>query len=723
MIRLKKIVLRNWCQHEHLEVAFGTVTAILGPIGSGKTNLINAVVFALTGEIRDADNKQSNVRQAAGGAPSDVYLEFDTDGAACDIRRSVTSSSVRLRVGEEVYKSSAEVKKALASLLRLDANLVKDYLFVRQWGMFDFLSQTDAVRQRTFAALFGLERAERLWALLGDYKLPDVQLSVNEPAVRAELAELAQAQASDERRKLELEASCLREDVRVFLQRRVQDYGRFARESEELHRRRQAVAIEQASAATFADALAQRDLWLEEAKSRYARVQGAAQRYASATAEVQAWSRMAHGLAADRQALAQLEQELAALASRRPASPDLFLGEAEEALARTSLQQFRADLHVAQHELRGLLGLGGAARCPTCGSEVDQAAIAARTPKLREAEAAAVSRICDLERRLSITESHRKSLALFESALAAKTAAVDARRQALASVAEVKAPAHDLPVLGESAREENAARACIDELERQRVAILADRGSALERAKIHAESAAALEASLAGLTPSTPEEYAEAVRVLAQDSGAAMELRAAVQQLAVWKQRIVAAEAMLAKAAEERKRFERVAGVRSRLAALRDVFHREKAPAVLAKEAMTSMASGIDQILEASGARFSISHVEDLTSANPLTFHLAFPDGSVQPAGRLSGGQKVLLALAFRLTLTRMFTDNLGLLCLDEPTAGLNASNIDDVGLLFSQLRSDGRAKGMQIVLVTHDASLARFCDQVVDLASAQGNR
>ena len=50
-MHLKRIELTNYRQHRQLDVDFsGNLIAVLGPNGCGKSNLIGAIQFALTGE-------------------------------------------------------------------------------------------------------------------------------------------------------------------------------------------------------------------------------------------------------------------------------------------------------------------------------------------------------------------------------------------------------------------------------------------------------------------------------------------------------------------------------------------------------------------------------------------------------------------------------------------------------------------------------------------------
>jgi ABC-type nitrate/sulfonate/bicarbonate transport system ATPase subunit len=86
-----------------------------------------------------------------------------------------------------------------------------------------------------------------------------------------------------------------------------------------------------------------------------------------------------------------------------------------------------------------------------------------------------------------------------------------------------------------------------------------------------------------------------------------------------------------------------------------------------------------------------------------LAFVADFGDGRQHPALRLSGGQKVVLALAFRVAVLGQLAAGVGLLCLDEPTAGLSRQSLTCVEVALDRLRALSSSTGLQVILVTHE--------------------
>jgi exonuclease SbcC len=142
---------------------------------------------------------------------------------------------------------------------------------------------------------------------------------------------------------------------------------------------------------------------------------------------------------------------------------------------------------------------------------------------------------------------------------------------------------------------------------------------------------------------------------------------------------------------------------------MRHILHRDSLPRVVAQNNLEAMQDEINDLLDRFESPFSV--VADAG----LSFIATFKDGRAVPAGRLSGGEKVLLAMAFRVAVNAMFVGELGLLCLDEPTAGLDEGNLNCMRVALERLKELSTARGLQVIMITHERSLPCF-DKVIDL-------
>ena len=95
-MKLHRLRLINFRQHADTEIAFGDgITGIIGPNGSGKTSLLEAIAWAIHGNPAARGDKDSirNLRAKA-RAPMRVELEFSLGAHTYRIVRSLNSAEL-----------------------------------------------------------------------------------------------------------------------------------------------------------------------------------------------------------------------------------------------------------------------------------------------------------------------------------------------------------------------------------------------------------------------------------------------------------------------------------------------------------------------------------------------------------------------------------------------------------------------------------------------------
>ena len=140
------------------------------------------------------------------------------------------------------------------------------------------------------------------------------------------------------------------------------------------------------------------------------------------------------------------------------------------------------------------------------------------------------------------------------------------------------------------------------------------------------------------------------------------------------------------------------------------MLHKDAAPRFVAQKNLQRLQVNINDCLALFDAPYRVE------ADDGLSFIARFTNGTKQPAERLSEGQKVILALSFRLSLNLLFADNIGALYLDEPTAYLDEHHIRGFEPVLSQLRGFSASRGLQCFIVTHEKDLAPLFDRVVQL-------
>jgi exonuclease SbcC len=218
----------------------------------------------------------------------------------------------------------------------------------------------------------------------------------------------------------------------------------------------------------------------------------------------------------------------------------------------------------------------------------------------------------------------------------------------------------------------------------------------------YSEEAAALTA--------TQEDADEARDKLAQHRAAELEVHAKEALLETYDEQLETRQHELDRLERILERSENARHWVSVLQGARDVLHRGNLPRIVHHNALTRMESGINEILD------QFEQPWYVTTADDLSYVAHFRNGTVMPASGLSGGQQVLLALAFRWVLNSLFASQIGMMVLDEPTAGLDERHLDLLEIALQKLGEQARSVGYQVIIITHQLTLERVIDQSIKL-------
>ena len=707
---IKRIRLQNFGPHPHLDLSLSHgLVGIVGPNGCGKSTVVDAAYAAITGDFsRFAGLKEDNIYAAAEeGAPSSVTVVFEHNDAEIIVQRRLDNSSCRLEApGTAPLTKVADIEAFMDGLLGVSRKVLDRFVFVRQWEMFSFLTDTPGERARIYQQLYGLDKADEIYQALTEHLKNDIEISVPDAGMvdqqRQRLedakAEIAEAAAEAAR----LRADVLSDSVEAQL-RGVVDAFRRRRELDtqlnEVHKRAVAAAGEARAAEDLAATLQ------KEAADAAAAAEAAATRAAQAQAQLKQLAEAA--AAAERRR--QLKEELAELRrkeaeERPPAHPDID----RTAALREQLGEITAEAARARRTLETFAG-GKVVRCPTCGTPVTSLhdhlqALQRDLPQLEQ-------QALELRRRIEAAEKSAREQADYDRRQAQIAARLTHVREQLAAIPQpvIEGDAQELRrIVDEHRRAAAAAREASDryaEAVRQHSGAVARKEALEERCREMRNELASI--SVTERDANTADERL-AVHAEARLQLAAVEARAAAVQkeAASLEQQIARAEQIIARSRRLRRYAERVAVLRD------EVFHRQKLPQYVSQVMLARLAAAINDNLAHFGDPFRVEAGEGLS----LSVHL--PGLPPLPAERLSGGQKSVLAIAFRTALSSLSGRDVGMLALDEPTAGMDDRNISCLAEALSvwALRLRGRR---QVLLITHAAELRGAFDQVVELGKA----
>jgi exonuclease SbcC len=149
------------------------LVGIVGPIGSGKSSILDAIAFALYGKTPSvARGTKALIHQRADDAA--VALRFEVDGQVWEVqrmlRRKGQSQHALYRLEEdapdadkiEQVVQEGEVNSRIADLLGLDFDAFGRSVLLAQGRFADFLTAPPRERDKVLKGVFGYDRVDRM---------------------------------------------------------------------------------------------------------------------------------------------------------------------------------------------------------------------------------------------------------------------------------------------------------------------------------------------------------------------------------------------------------------------------------------------------------------------------------------------------------------------------------------------------------------------------------
>ena len=748
---LKRIYLRNYRVYEDeldLEIPPGLV-GIYGANGSGKSYLVESVLFALWGRTRTTIG---DVRTTGVGGDCVAEVQFEHEGHLYAVRRTVSGVNATVRAsayadGQQLAEGVRDTSRYVHSILGMDDAAFRSSVFAEQKQLAAFSNQRPQQRKDLVLKLLGVmpldtarddarrdaraarERLESLTAVLPP--LDDLRHAAEDAAAAADAGEVdaagEQAAAAGARERLAAAQAALEE-------------------IEELRRSFDAVVADGKAAKAERDGALRRVAQLEEELAGLA----------EAGARLAAIATSADGLAEAEAELARLRAVATAAAAvaraevpEAGAPPDEAGCEsarrrAEEESNRLAgvdgeLAAARADLDRARRTAASSTSLSGEEACPLCGQALGDAFGQVREHRAAEV-AASEERVAGLEaRRASLVpgaeqaraeadssvallatarraweaaEQARARRSAAESALAEAEAAlgrafrageveemsalVDERRASAKEAARLRAHLERRPLL---VTQHDAERVRLEEAE-QRLEELRARARALDfHPEAHAEARARREAASVA---------AESAAKLAHDARVAAERARVTAEAAA--RRLADAEAQHARLADLREESRHLGRVADLLHAFRGSVVGTVGPR-LAVHAAELFAELTDREY-------------DQLELDPDTYEIQIRDrGRAHGMQRFSGSETDLANLAVRVAISEhvrlLSGGSVGLLVLDEVFGPLDEDR--KARMLGALERLRGRFR--QVLVVTHDDAIKAELPHAIEVVKLPGRR
>jgi len=195
----------------------------------------------------------------------------------------------------------------------------------------------------------------------------------------------------------------------------------------------------------------------------------------------------------------------------------------------------------------------------------------------------------------------------------------------------------------------------------------------------------------------------------AQLTGAITQVKASIATLEVTKAKLIESK-------------EAQAGRVSRMAVLeaaREWFHYNNGPSVIINNLLDEITIAVNDFLEKFDSLFSV-----VPNYESMSFNYYYHDPDIPTAdplphcSEMSGGEKVVLAVAFRLATYAMFAQRVGILVLDEPSVYLDSKNVGKLGTLLYNIKSLAKNLGLQVFISTHEETIMNHFDKIVNFGN-----
>lgn len=771
-MHLRRIELTNFRQHRKLDVDFnGNMIAVLGKNGCGKSNLIGAIQFALTGAQPGFTKADLTTWGEKEGSVKLIFTAGSNNTEFVIVRK--TNGDVTMTSGGETIKQARKVEEALRDKAGLDKDLINQIVFVPQKGIDSILFDDPKNREVAFQRLIGIGNATKIY-----------------DALRTEIAAYDKPQGFDEaiaKARLQLsEQENVASACRTVLEKydaalaQLPSKEQLEAEVDECAGAQQAVAAYARAEQSLADTQQLHENALAKLSGMGAVSEDEEQKLRNEQSELSAEldskrKELDEGKEAVRY-LTRLKELADALTSASERH-----GKATEELNavsgkyKTSVEDDKAEMDrlgaeqvSAESELRSLRNLVKEASsdgtCPVCGAQASQEDIEKHLKeKIASAEEKAKSS-CEKakEARMAYDKRWAEEQALqdkvknaksaYDIALAGLQKAKDANVEgceidvATQSVSYKGRKPDDLPDIQKANSE---IQKKMEEIERRRSEIsksLNDIESTKKQAKDARDNVARLAAQI-DLIEKNRRDCAEKLAGMGIDpesvkkgdggsvDSALNKARAnldafngILRDMAVEKGRLESAEktiestkVFVSELVDKKELEDKVREKVDTLKRVRDWFHYREGPRIMSQNVMRDLTACVNSYLDQFNAPFVVEAEEE-----GFGFRCRFIDGRTMPeplpdASLLSGGQKVALAIAFRMSIYMCFGAELGLLSLDEPTAYLDDASIEHLGELLQKVGEVARNKGLQILMATHEKAIMPFLDTKIDLGEMKG--
>jgi len=167
---ITKIKLKNWRSHLDSELDFSEGTnCFVGPMGSGKTSVMDAICFGLFGTFLQIQQKKMKLEDIIMNKPSqkdqaEVTVYFDIDGNEWSVKRTIRKgkATAELRKNGELIEGpqTSKVTEEVEKILKMNYDLFSRAVYSEQNQLDMFLTIPKGQRMKKIDELLAIDKFE-----------------------------------------------------------------------------------------------------------------------------------------------------------------------------------------------------------------------------------------------------------------------------------------------------------------------------------------------------------------------------------------------------------------------------------------------------------------------------------------------------------------------------------------------------------------------------------
>jgi exonuclease SbcC len=681
-MELTKLILKNFRTHRSAAFEFASgVTGIIGGNGSGKSSIVEAIIFLLTGE---GYGKTKSDMLTVGQTSGYVIGHLIIDGKEAVLERHVDTAKVNFVYDGKTYKKSSEVNEIWDKLFQIDKNIVQNVIVSNQGEIALLFNGDNATKEKLFQKIFMVPNTTKVRDIIWnnyikeappEYPVKDVvqmtsDIQCLEKMIEMNETALKEMPVDDEQYNALVTRQAFLKNVEQSSEKQL----KLAAEAEK-------ATIDAASLAADIESLRNK---MQIVSIQDYRECLASQKASKAMHETkQQWLAKKNALTAPEYVkvagsdIKLLEQSVANL-------------EAGLKVKRTAVAEFNRK--IAEYEKSGL----GTGICPTCGTSVDnvvkliehldneRAPIIAAGMEEKEALQKASEKLKSNLAAFTAWEEYDKELAAVDSSLAAyKDVNFDQEAYDLCDNVVNKYTNWETKLA--SLNSEYSQAAAIANDKKLESAVLAKYDK--DPLEFEAERKA-IQESLAQIQKTREEAKKLEIEVATNN-----------REIKLLKQDLVDNKSYEEKN-NKRKEYVHV------LKSVYDLFHTGRFPRALIQTYSSTVTEYMNDVL--SGFDFPYSaKVNDTFGIDIFN-----EEGLQLPA--ISGGQQVMVGFSLRLALHNMFVGAFPFMIIDEGSYGLNNDNAKKY---FEVIKTLGKSsKFKQVIVIDHHSELSEYVDNTITL-------